>query len=65
MFAFPVAVENNSLHIEEESRMIWSVGKITDVLCHSVEQLLSLQLKQGDGIPESLSLLDVLSAHVW
>lgn len=36
MFAFPGAVENNPLPIEEETRMIWSAGKITDVLCHSV-----------------------------
>lgn len=26
-FAFPVAVENNSLPSEEETRMVWSAGK--------------------------------------
>jgi len=39
--------------------MVWSVGKITDVARHSLSQLLSLQLKLEEEIPESFGLLEV------
>lgn len=55
MFVFQTAVQDNSLSIWEEMRMIWSARSIT---CFAIP-CSNLQLKLEAGIPESFGLQEV------